>query len=85
MNTGAGSLKIDNGIISSPEYGLENFFDVGATERLRAFCVDELNRIAAHSFGKAETILQSVNHRLDRMPEWKQYTFKLKNFNDWPR
>ena len=72
--------KIDNGIISSPEYGLENFFDVGATERLRAFCVDELNRIAAHSFGKAETILQSVNHRLDRMPEWKQYTFKLKNF-----
>lgn len=72
--------KIDNGIISSPEYGLENFFNVGATERLRAFCVDELNRIAAHSFGKAETILQSVNHRLDRMPEWKQYTFKLKNF-----
>lgn len=72
--------KIDNGIISSPEYGIENIFDVGATERLRAFCVDELNRIAAHSFGKAETILQSVNHRLDRMPEWKQYTFKLKNF-----
>ena len=72
--------KIDNGIISSPEYGIENIFDVGATERLRAFCVDELNRIAAHSFGKAETILQSINHRLDRMPEWKQYTFKLKNF-----
>ena len=43
-------------------------------------CVDELNRIAAHSFGKAETILNSVNHRLDRMPEWKQYTFKIKNF-----
>lgn len=72
--------KIDNGIISSPEYGIDNIFDVGATERLRAFCVDELNRIAAHSFGKAETILQSINHRLARMPEWKQYTFKLKNF-----
>lgn len=72
--------KIDNGIISSPEYGIDALFDAGATERLRAFCVDELNRIAAHSFGKAETILSSVNHRLDRMPEWKRYTFKLKNF-----
>ena len=76
------ALKIakDNGIIVSPEYGIENLFDVGDPERLRAFCVDELNRIAAHSFGKAETILNSVNHRLDRMPEWKQYTFKIKNF-----
>lgn len=72
--------KIDNGIISSPEYGINNLFDVGDSERLRAFCVDELNRIAAHSFGKAETVLQSVNHRLDRMPEWKQYTFKMKIF-----
>lgn len=72
--------KIDNGIIPSPEYGIEPIFDAGATERLRAFCVDELNRIAAHSFGKAETILKSVNQRLDRMPEWKQYTFRLKNF-----
>ena len=72
--------KIDNGVIVSPEYGIENLFDVGDPERLRAFCVDELNRIAAHSFGKAETILDSVNHRLDRMPEWKQYTFKLKHF-----
>lgn len=72
--------KIDNGIIASPEYGLENIFDPGATERLRAFCVDELNRIAAHSFGKAETILKYVNGRLERMPEWKRYTFKLKNF-----
>lgn len=72
--------KIDNGIIVSPEYGIENLFDIGDPERLRAFCVDELNRIAAHSFGKAETILNSINHRLDRMPEWMQYTFKIKNF-----
>ena len=61
--------KIDNGIIASPDFGLENILDEGSTERLRAFCVDELNRIAAHSFGKAITILAAVNHRLDRMPE----------------
>ena len=72
--------KIDNGMIASPEYGIADIFDAGATERLRAFCVDELNRIAAHSFGKAETILKSINHRLDRMPDWKRYTYKLKNF-----
>ena len=59
---------------------MNDLFDAGAPERLRAFCVDELNRIAAHSFGKAETVLNSINHRLERMPEWKQYRFKLKNF-----
>lgn len=72
--------KIDNGIIASPEYGIEDLFEPGDPERLRAFCVDELNRIAAHSFGKAEAVLSSINHRLDRMPEWKRYTFKLKHF-----
>lgn len=60
--------KIDNGVIPSPEYGVEEIFDAGATERLRAFCVDELKKIAAHSFGKAEMILQSINARLDRIP-----------------
>ena len=73
--------KIDNGVIPPPEYGIEEIFDSGATERLRALCVDELNKIAAHSFGKAETILQSINARLDRMPEWKRYLFNLANFS----
>ena len=72
--------KIDNGVIPSPEYGLEEIIDSGSTERLRAFCVDELNRIPAHSFGKAVTILQRVNARIDRLPEWKRYTYKLQNF-----
>ena len=73
--------KIDNGIIPSPEYGLEEIIDAGSTERLRALCVDELNRIPAHSFGKAEALLKSINARLDRMPEWKRYVYSLKNFN----
>lgn len=64
--------KIDNGVIPSPEYGIEELFAPKAAERLRALCVDELNKIAAHSFGKAETILQSVNARIIRMPEWKR-------------
>lgn len=73
--------KIDNGVIPSPEYGLEEILDSGSTERLRALCVDELNRIPAHSFGKAETILKSINSRLDRMAEWKRNVYSIKNFN----
>lgn len=73
--------KIDNGIIPSPEYGLDEILDTGSTERLRALCVDELHRIPAHSFGKAEALLNSINARLDRLPEWKRYVYSLKNFS----
>lgn len=73
--------KIDNGIIPSPDFGLTPIFDSGATERLRALCVDELKRIPAHSYVKALFILNSINARLDRFPEWKRYVFKLKNFD----
>ena len=73
--------KIDNGVIPSPEYGIDEILDTGSTERFRAFCVDELNKIAAHSFGKAESILQVVNARIDRLPDWKRYVYKMQNFN----
>lgn len=73
--------KIDNGVIPSPEYGIDEILDTGSTERFRAFCVDELNKIAAHSFGKAESILQVVNARIDRLPDWKRYVYKMENFN----
>ncbi len=72
--------KIDNGIIVSPEYGIKKMLEVDSAERFRAMCVDELNKIPAHSFGKAEKILEEINYRLERMPEWKKATYKLKNF-----
>ena len=73
--------KIDNGVIPSPEYGLEELLDNASTERLRALCIDELNHIAAHSFGKADVILKTINRRLDRMPEWKRWSYSIRNFN----
>lgn len=73
--------KIDNGVLAAPQYGIGNLMDVAATERLRALCVDELNRIPAHSFGKAKTILEVINTRLDRMPEWKRAAYKLRYFS----
>lgn len=54
--------------------------DKDSPERLRAFCVDELNRIASHSFGKAKTILESINRRLERMSEWMRTSYKERNF-----
>ena len=71
--------KVDNGIVPSPQYGVEPLLDAGATERFRAFCVDELKHIPAHSFGKAATIISSINERISRLPEWKQYIFRLQN------
>lgn len=73
--------KIDNGVIPSPQYGINNLLDVGSAQRFRAFCVDELKKIPAHSFAKAVTILNSVNLRLDRMTAWKKHLFQKENFD----
>jgi len=72
--------KIDNGVLPSPDYGIENLLDGDAAERFRAFCVDALRIIPAHSFCKALTILNSVNLRLDRLSAWKKNSFVMKNF-----
>lgn len=72
--------KIDNGVIPSPNYGIGNLLDPDSAERFRAFCVDELKKIPAHSFSQAKLILNSVNLRLDRLPGWKQALFKMQNF-----
>ena len=72
--------KIDNGLITSPEYGIEDLMDEDSPERFRAMCVNELNRLNAHSFGKAETVVADINSLLDRMPEWKRYHFTVKDF-----
>lgn len=72
--------KIDNGILPSPDIGIEPYLEPDSGERLRAFCVDELKKIAAHSFGKADIILGNINRRISRMKDWKQHAFKMKNF-----
>jgi hypothetical protein len=76
--------KIDNGILPSPELGLEAILEKDSAERLRALCVDELNRIASHSFGNASTILANINKRLLRMADWMNHVYKMQNFKvDW--
>lgn len=72
--------KIDKGILPSPDFGLEPLLDKNSGERLRAFCVDELKRIASHSFGEANEILTNINRRLSIMSQWMQENYKSKNF-----
>ena len=72
--------KIDNGVLPSPDYGIGNLLNGDSAERFRAFCVDALRIIPAHSFCKALTILNSVNLRLDRLSDWKKNSFVMKNF-----
>lgn len=73
--------KIDNGVIPSPNYGIDNLLDADSAERFRAFCVDELKKIPAHSFVNALTTLNNVNARIDRLPDWKKATFQVANFD----
>lgn len=76
--------KIDNGILPSPELGLEAILEKDSAERLRALCVDELNKIASHSFANASTVLANINKRLSRMADWMKHEYKMKNFLvDW--
>lgn len=64
--------------------GLEAILEKDSAERLRALCVDELNKIASHSYGNASTILANINKRLSRMADWMNHVFKLQNFKvDW--
>lgn len=72
--------KIDNGVIPSPDYGIDNLLDADSAERFRAFCVDELKKIPAHSFVKASTILNNLNLRIDRLSAWKKALFQMQNF-----
>ena len=76
--------KIDNGILPSPELGLEAILEKDSAERLRALCVDELNKIASHSFANASTVLANINKRLSRMADWMKHEYKMQNFIvDW--
>jgi len=77
--------KIDHGMLPSPELGLQALTTKGSSIRFRAYCVDQLKRIAPHNFASAEIILQKVNNNLARLGEWRQFTFKHANFKSYEK
>ena len=73
--------KIDHGILPSPELGLDNIFEKNSAERFRSLCVDQLKKIDTHSFVLADSIINSVNNKLNLLPDWKKETFTKKYFD----
>ena len=66
---------IDRGTIPSPELGGERLVELDDPRRLRGLLVDVLKRESEHCFMAVERILESANHRLDLLPEWKRFNF----------
>jgi hypothetical protein len=67
--------QIDNGALPSPEYGVEKMTDADSAERFRALCVDALRWDNTHSFTPSERVLDLVNHRVNKMRDWRQNNF----------
>ncbi|MBR8535113.1 AAA family ATPase [Carboxylicivirga sediminis] len=75
--------KIDHGMLPSPDLGLKPMTSKGSAYRFRAFCIDQLKRIAPHTFTAAEIILQKTNKYISHLSEWRQFEFKMKNFTSY--
>ena len=71
--------QIDHGIFSSPELGAEPEFDPDDWQRLRALCVEQLQRANQHTFLPAEQVLHGLNHKLSFFPDWKRAQFTLRH------
>ncbi|UXN05111.1 AAA family ATPase [Bartonella sp. HY406] len=73
---------IDRGVFPSPELGGEVLCDMlyDDPRRFRSLCVEQLRKEPNQTFRLAETILHEVNHRMDRMPEWKRRNFTKQYF-----
>lgn len=73
---------IDRGVFPSPELGGDTLGDMllDDARRLRSLCVEQLRREANQTFRPADIILNEINARMDRLPEWKRHTFTLRYF-----
>jgi exodeoxyribonuclease V alpha subunit len=72
--------KIDHGVLPSPELGIEELFAKNEAERFRALCVDQLKFSSVHTFISSNSVLESINHRLSYLPDWKKEEFTQKYF-----
>lgn len=72
--------KIDHGVISSPELGLDPLLEKDDARRFRALCVERLHREGVHSFVSAENVLHDVNHKLIFLQDWRRHQFNLGYF-----
>lgn len=67
--------QIDHGMFPSPEVGGEALAETDDWRRLRALCVERLQRDEKHTFLVAPQVIQEVNRRLSYLPDWKAQQF----------
>lgn len=67
--------KIDNGMFPSPVLGGQELAGRDDATRLRALCVDRLQKEPSHTFLPADRVIHDVNHTLSFAPEWKRQQF----------
>lgn len=72
--------KIDHGMLPSPDLGLEALTSKGSASRFRALCMHQMKKVQSHTFSPAEWILSSVNRYVQYLSEWRQFEFKMPNF-----
>ncbi len=71
--------QIDHGMFPSPDLGVEPELEPDDWQRLRALCVEQLQRARQHTFLPAEQVLHGLNHKLSFLPEWKRAQFTLRH------
>lgn len=72
--------KIDNGVLPSPELGIDHLMSKNSAERFRALCVAAIQRERTHSFVPAKRILEQINRKLESTSDWKKHQFVMRNF-----
>lgn len=73
---------IDRGVLPSPELGGQPLAEMEFDDarRLRAFCVEHLRREPNQTFRASDAVLNEVNARLTKLPQWKTATFTARYF-----
>ena len=71
--------QIDHGIFPSPDLSAEPQLEPDDWQRLRALCVEQLQRANQHTFLPADQVLQGLNYKLSFLPEWKRAQFTLRH------
>jgi len=67
--------QIDHGMFPSPDLGASPELEPDDWARLRALCVEQLQRHGQHTFLPASQALHDLNHKLSFLPEWKRAQF----------
>ena len=73
---------VDRGVLPSQDVGGEYLADMELDDprRLRALCVEQLRRESNQTFCAADNILEEVNARIAKLPEWKTTFFQKRYF-----